>query len=217
MCEQVTPAWSTSRHRHRREEIRMLPTHRGRRGAVAAGLVTCAVLLGSLSSPAIAEPPGADGKDKLTGTASGIAVHPVFGFLPFTDTTDGQSDGVAPKGGGTIQFDFSQLGLGVVELTYRYTCLTAIGGVSIHRFVVIASSNEVIAPPGTLGFSSVVDGKGTGGPDTDRALFPAPDPAPGTVPCSLDDRRVLLEDPSAITFTVTSGNWTVHDGLPTSP
>jgi hypothetical protein len=195
----------------------MRSAHPGRRDAVAVAFLTCALLLSSLCSSAMAEERSTVGKDKLTGTASGVAIHPTFGSLPFTDTTDGQSDGVNAKGGGAIMFDFSQLGLGVVELQYRYTCLTAIGNVSIHRFVVSQSSNEVVAPVGTPGLSSVVDGKDTGSPDTDQALFPAPPPAPGVAPCSLDDRQTLLSNPSTIAFTVTAGNWTVHDGLPGSP
>jgi hypothetical protein len=195
----------------------MRSAHPGRRDVVAVALLTCALLLGSLCSNATADEPSTGGKDKLTGTVSGIAIHPTFGSLPFTDTTDGQSDGVNAKGGGTSTFDFSQLGLGVVELQYRYTCLTAIGNISIYRFVVSESSNEVIAPVGTPGLSSVVDGKNTGSPDTDQALFPAPPPAPGVAPCSLDDRQILLNNASTIAFTVTAGNWTVHDGLPGAP
>lgn len=103
----------------------------------------------------------------------------------------------------------------VLALKYKYTCLSAIGNISIHRLVVLESSNESIVPAGAAALSSVVDGKSRGSPDTDRAvLFPPPPPPEG--PCSLQD-RALLDGQPVITFTVTSGSWTVHDGLSSYP
>jgi hypothetical protein len=181
------------------------------RGA-AAILLMCMVLLVSTCSDASAGASTTGGKDKLTGTVSGVAVHPLFGQLPFTDTTDGQSDGVATKGGGAITFDFSGLGFGIVALKYRYACLTADGNRSIHRFVITESSNEALAPVGTLGLSSVLDGR----PDTDQAVFPFHPPAGGPPACSLEEAQIAFSA-AHIAFTVTSGNWTVHDGLPGWP
>jgi hypothetical protein len=179
--------------------------------------VMCCALFLSICLTALADRSNAAGKDKLTGTVSGVANHPTFGPLPFTDSTDGQSDGVNPKGGGTISLDFSRLGFGVVTVQYKYTCLTARDNISITRWRVTASSNQVVVPVGAAGLSSVVDGKGSGFPDTSRARVPAPPTAPGVTPCSFED-RTLLDDPSAtIALTVTSGNWTVHDRLPGSP
>jgi hypothetical protein len=166
---------------------------------------------------AVADKSNTRGKDKLTGTVSGVAIHPIFGLLPFTDSTDGQSDGVKTKGGGTISLDFSGPGFGVITLQYKYTCLTARDNISIERWRVTASSNQVVVPVGAAGLSSVVDGKGSGLPDTSRSRIPAPPTAPGVTPCSFEDGTLLDDDTATSALTVTSGNWTVHDGLPGSP
>ena len=110
------------------------------------------------------------GKDRLTGAVAGTANHPLFGPLPFTDATFGESDGVTATGGGLITVDFTRVGLGIVKVTYRYTCLSADANVSTHRFVVIKSTNQDLAPVGATGLSSVIDGTPTGTPDTDRVL-----------------------------------------------
>ena len=52
--------------------------------------------------------------------------------------------------------------------------------------------------------------------DTDRAVFPFDPPAGGPPPCSLEEAQAAFSA-AHIAFTVTAGNWTVHDGLPTSP
>jgi hypothetical protein len=68
----------------------------GRSATVACGVALLMVLvLGATRSVAIADVAHTGGKDSLVGNASGIAMHPVFGLLPFTDRTVGQSDGVA--------------------------------------------------------------------------------------------------------------------------
>ena len=153
--------------------------------------------------------------DSLIGEVNGTAAHPVFGPLRFTDITYGQTGRSGTRGGGVITFDFRPVGLDVLIVTYRYTCLSAIDHVSIHRFVVETSSNEAIVAAGTTGISSVVDGRGSNVPDTDRVLLsPAPPPPQG--PCSIADRAVL-DDPAVVSLTASSGSWIVHDGLAEVP
>jgi hypothetical protein len=86
----------------RKGAVPMRSGGRPRSRGAAAILLMCMVLLVSTCSDASAGASTTGGKDKLAGTVSGVAVHPLFGQLPFTDTTDGQSDGVATKGGGAI-------------------------------------------------------------------------------------------------------------------
>jgi len=153
------------------------------------------------------------GKDRLTGAVAGTANHPLFGLLPFTDATVGESDGVTATGGGLITVDFSSVGLGIVQVMYRYTCLSADANVSTHRFVIIRSTNQDVAPVGATGLSSVIDGRPTGTPDTDRVLlFAQPTPAQ-VVPCSREDRALLDPPASVIGLTAAGGDWSVHDGL----
>jgi hypothetical protein len=92
---------------------------RSDRSVGAAVLLAMCALLLSICSGAFADQSTAAGKDKLTGMVSGVAIHPMFGPLPFTDSTDGQSDGVNPKGGGTISFDFSHLGVRCCHITVQ--------------------------------------------------------------------------------------------------
>ena len=157
------------------------------------------------------------GKDRLTGVVAGTANHPLFGPLPFTDATLGESNGVTATGGGLITVDFSRVGLGIVKVTYRYTCLSADANVSTHRFVVIKSTNQDLAPVGATGLSSVIDGTPTGTPDTDRVLLFAPPPPTQVKPCSREDRALLDPPASVIGLTATRGSWSVHDGLPGYP
>lgn len=153
------------------------------------------------------------GKDRLTGAVAGTANHPLFGLLPFTDATVGESDGVTATGGGLITVDFSSVGLGIVQVMYRYTCLSADANVSTHRFVIIRSTNQDVAPVGATGLSSVIDGRPTGTPDTDRVLLFAQPPPAQVVPCSREDRALLDPPASVIGLTASKGDWSVHDGL----
>jgi hypothetical protein len=155
------------------------------------------------------------GADRLTGAVAGAGIHPLFGTLPFTDGTVGESDGLTAQGGGLITFDFGGVGLGIVSVLYGYTCLSAERNVSTHRFVVLRSTNTTLAPVGATGLSSVIDRVGTPNPDTDRVLLFAPPPPPQG-PCSREDRAILDTAP-VISLSVTSGTWSVHDGLPGYP
>jgi hypothetical protein len=149
--------------------------------------------------------------DSLIGQVNGTAVHPVFGPLPFTDITYGQTGPSGTRGGGVITFDFTAHKLGVLLVTYRYTCLSAIDNVSTHRFIVQTSSNEAIVAAGTTGISSVVDGGDSDVPDTDRVLL-SPPPPPPQGPCTVADRGVL-DNPATVNLTASSGSWIVRDGL----
>jgi hypothetical protein len=153
--------------------------------------------------------------DSLIGQVNGTAIHPVFGPLRFTDITYGQAGRSGTLGGGVISFDFTPLGLDVLVVTYRYTCLSAIDNVSTHRFLVETSSNEAIVAAGRTGISSVIDGRGSGVADTDRVRL-SPPPPPPQGPCSIADRAVL-DDPSTVNLTASSGSWIVLDGLADVP
>jgi hypothetical protein len=188
-----------------------------RASAVVLSLFGLIALMTLIAPVAHAAPAKIAGKDRLTGAVAGTANHPLFGPLPFTDATFGESDGVTATGGGLITVDFTRVGLGIVKVTYRYTCLSADANVSTHRFVVIKSTNQDVAPVGATGLSSVIDGTPTGTPDTDRVLLFAQPPPTQVVPCSREDRALLDPPASVIGLTATKGSWSVHDGLPGYP
>src|SRR4051794_4964892 len=176
----------------------------------ASALVSLTLAVAAAAS--IASVAEARGIDRLTGSVAGSAIHPdpAFGTLPFTDATVGQSNGAVATGGGRITFDFSGVGLGVVAVSYRYTCLGAEGRVSTHRFIVLSSTNPALAPVGLTGLSSVIDATPPQA-DTDRVLLNAPPPPPAGA-CSRED-RALLDGAPVFALTVTSGDWSVRDGL----
>jgi hypothetical protein len=188
-----------------------------RASAVVLPSFALIVTMTLIAPTAHAAPAKIAGKDRLTGAVAGIANHPLFGLLRFTDATIGESDGVIATGGGLITVDFTSVGLGIVQVTYRYTCLSADANVSTHRFIIIRSTNQAVAPVGATGLSSVIDGTPTGTPDTDRVLLFAQPPPTQVVPCSREDRALLDPPASVIRLTATKGDWSVHDGLPGYP